>query len=85
MAALHLVFQHAGVAGCRAYVAPGDCVILLDAAADDRPLLAALPADVRIYIVATGAGEPAPPHVSIIGSGEFVALAASHDRVVSWD
>ena len=85
MATLHLVYRSAGRDACRTYAVPGDCVILLGAAAQDPTWLATLAHGVRLCAIATAPGEPTPPEAQRIDYGVFVALAVSHDRVVSWD
>ena len=105
MTTLHLLFHPAGRAACWAATLPGDCVVLLAAAAavaQEFPLPAA---DVRCCAIIDAAAQLPAAQISstplsstplsstpltaasieAIGYDELVTLAASAERVVSWD
>lgn len=86
-----LAFQH-----CVALVAAGDAILLIEdgvyAAMDydaNRFLLESLPADVSLHaladdLAARGISDTMLPRFESVTWEQFVALAATHDKVVSW-
>ena len=85
MATLHLVFNSAGFAACAGLISAGDCVLLLDAAALGAVSPPTLPRAVRLCSIVGSSGHNKGSQRDIVSYDDFVALAASHERVVSWD
>ena len=87
MATLHLVSTLAGLRPCLEVAADDDAILLIangvyaavPAAAPPRDLLA-LDADVAARGLQRRLGE----RVRVVDDGEFVALAATHQPIVSW-
>ena len=85
MAVLHLLANPNAAASCRAALAEGDALLLLDdgvfalsALADAATRLGVLDVD------ASRCGVPVPDTVHRLGYADFVAWVAAYDRSATW-
>ncbi len=94
MSTLHQVNRLASIAVCGSACAQTDSIVLIEEAVSILLTLEELSAQFgsehNIYVLETDArarGIPLPPestNMSAVSLDEWVALCASHDRVVSW-
>lgn len=85
MAVLHLLANPNAAASCRAVLAEGDAVLLLDDGVFALPALA--DAGTRLGVLDADAdrcGVPIPNTVHRLGYADFVAWVAAYDRSATW-
>lgn len=85
MAILHLLANPNAVDSCRAALAEGDALLLLDDGVFALPGVA--DADVRLGVLDTDAvrlAVPIPENVARLRYADFVAWVAACDRSVTW-
>lgn len=85
MAILHLLANPNAAASCRAALAEGDALLLLDDGVFALPAMA--DADVRLGVLDTDAvrlAVPIPENVARLGYADFVAWVANYDRSATW-
>ena len=84
MATLHLLANPNAAASCRAALAEGHAVLLLD---DGVFALPSIPADTRLGVLAADAERCAvavPDTAERLGYADMVAWIAAYDRSVTW-
>ena len=85
MAVLHLLANPNAAASCRAALAEGDTLLLLDDGVFALPAVA--DADVRLGVLDADAVRfdiPVPDGIRRLGYADFVAWVANYDRSATW-